>query len=103
MNGKKKLELEILDPTGTVVRKYHLKYDAGTHNRLRITIDGETFFWEGLPPRRKIDDEEWATEYKGVHQPVVDNTSTPPTKEPVYQDPKTENPNVDLDSTGKKS
>jgi len=33
--------------------------------------------------------EELATEYKGVHQPQVDNTTTPLAKKPIYYNPET--------------
>lgn len=43
MTNFKKIEIEILDPTGVVVDKYGFPYSAGAGNRLIVTINGNHF------------------------------------------------------------
>jgi hypothetical protein len=43
MKNKKKLELEILDPTGNVAVTHHIFYEAGQANRLRLTITDNVY------------------------------------------------------------
>ena len=37
---KKRLSLEIFDPTGVIVCTHHFDYDAGRVNRLVLTMEG---------------------------------------------------------------
>lgn len=43
MAKEKKLQLQILDPTGEVVVTHHFHYNAGEGNRLRLTITDNTY------------------------------------------------------------
>lgn len=43
MAQEKKLQLQILDPTGEVVTTHHFYYNAGEGSRLRLTITDNTY------------------------------------------------------------
>lgn len=43
---KKKLKLEIIDPTGNVERTHHFFYEAGEGNRLRLTICDNVYHFD---------------------------------------------------------
>ena len=43
---QKKLQLQILDPTGEVAVTHHFYYNAGEGNRLRLTITDNTYIMD---------------------------------------------------------
>ena len=52
----KKLQLQILDPTGEVVVTHHFYYNAGEGNKLRLTITDNTYIMD-KDGKIKINDE----------------------------------------------
>ena len=43
---QKKLQLQILDPIGEVTVTHHFYYNAGEGNRLRLTINDNTYIMD---------------------------------------------------------
>jgi hypothetical protein len=76
--NKKKLQLEIIDPAGQVVRTHHFFYEPDENDRIRVTIDGKSFFWE---------DNKTQLFYDG--KPVVE-TSQEGLNKPKYFNPETQ-------------
>lgn len=102
----KKLKLEIIDDNSNVIKTYGINYDETNGKRMRLIINDNVYHFDtngdfamlteeefDKEPVHRCLDEKWATEFKArhndVHQPVVDNTTTPPTKKPVYYNPET--------------
>jgi len=59
---QKKLQLQILDPTGEVAVTHHFYYNAGEGNRLRLTITDNTYIMDKdgklvILTQKEIDDE----------------------------------------------
>jgi len=44
--AEKKLQLEIIDPTGEVAVTHHFYYNAGELNKLRLTITDNTYIMD---------------------------------------------------------
>jgi hypothetical protein len=72
MANKKKLVLEFLDNRDKVVKTHEFNYEviAGKGARIRVTLNGKTFFLEDQTPEPdwkdqilEQDDKQWATEF----------------------------------------
>lgn len=60
--AEKKLQLEIIDPTGEVAVTHHFYYNAGELNKLRLTITDNTYIMDNtgkllILTQKEIDDE----------------------------------------------
>jgi len=60
--NEKKLQLEILDPTGIPVVTHHFYYNAGEDNRLRLTITDNKYILDSqgkliILTQKEIDNE----------------------------------------------
>ena len=82
---KNKLKLEILDPTGVVVRTHHFIYEAQYGSRLKVTVGDNTYMMDRdgeMIEKPDLDiGKEWATEYK---------KNLNPTDEPRYYNPESQ-------------
>jgi hypothetical protein len=78
MIKKRKLQLEIIDPTGNVAVTHHFYYEAGEDNRLRLTITDNVYHLDKDGDFLMLTEEEFNKESEHVKIGNID-----------YNDPKT--------------
>ena len=91
LKTKKKLKLEVLDPTGEVVKTHHFFYEAGEGNKLRLSITDNVYIMDKDGKLVILTQEDLYKEHlRNTSSVKIDNNLTKDLRvEPQYYNPKT--------------